>query len=866
MSAMSETGSTLTEIRQMREQINELQGLVRTLDRRDNERSNELVSMQTRVGSGAKFKVGTIEKFDGDRKKLRNFLTDVRVHQALERVLNEKDKTMFAVTHLTGNPRAYFEPFVREYSEKPEEDWGPITRGIFNNYRNFEKLIESAFGNVDMAKEAAQKIVELRQEGSATKHATRFLHLKSHLDWDENAMMQLFEQSLKPEIRRGLLYAASSDSLLSLIDKAVKIDNAEYEIRKRRTGQGPTVKRNQEKPDVIMTGAVDLKKAKKDGLCFFCGKKGHMARKCFKKKKMAEDAKGSGEKKTETAALRISIAAANIGRRRDASPTSEGSTAVDNEENQTEEAADYLLNLLGDITTEIEQSRLRLTAVEEAYELATRTATLEGTDQEIEEFQDAQEEQEEFEEDLEGLEEWWTREESQLAEAEAREEVPETPEAITQSEPPEDETRIDWNCTSLRDSAERHPGRRQRRQERRRERQRLQDRNSECTCGRWWRKCYEHSQRGIAHHREYCDNCNTWLKSCKRHSAEEKIEKLEETERTRYAPWLEERYLGVGRIPYTNRWQCDATRTYYTCFKSLCNEHLAEKHEKHISPEVPAIVVQNARTCPCLRLGCVCQEETNHELHWTSFGKHCKNPNSCWEHGEDERREWQRIMGPKPVERWRDLRGEGNRESTPAHSLFWESIGTAVFNDDQHPVDVERIYIEIKIAGERKCAMIDTGAVRSLIGKHVIKGAEDFPTTQMTCSDYAGNETVKEIQLIRGFYEMGPRKLQDWFVIQEFKTESLGYDIILGIDWCRKYDVTIRCATGEITCSFKDHQGQIKRTSVATVTVANIEGIERNLPSEEIQETKIVRFEEPARSRKKSLKKKKKSSIDSDTK
>ena len=291
--------STSTSIREIHAVMEQQRALIEELNTRDRERAQELISIQTRIGAGAKFKIGTIEKFEGDKKKLRSFLTDVRVHHKLERILAEADKTMFAITHLGGNPKIYFEPFTKEFLGKDPEDWGEATRRIFSDYSAFEMLLESAFGNVDMAKEQAQKIVELKQTKSAAKFATEFLHLKSYLDWEETAYMQVFEQALKPEVRRGLLYAPKPRNLLSLIDNAVRIDNAEYEIRKQRApGVGNPRTRKDKEGDTVMTGAVSQQEAKKKGLCFFCGRKGHMARNCYSKKKSFDgNDKGEGQGK-----------------------------------------------------------------------------------------------------------------------------------------------------------------------------------------------------------------------------------------------------------------------------------------------------------------------------------------------------------------------------------------------------------------------------------------------------------------------------------------------------------------------------------------------------------------------------------------
>src|SRR6266850_368726 len=855
--------STSTSIREIHVVMEQQRALIEELNTRDRERAQELISIQARVGAGAKFKIGAIEKFEGDKRKLRGFLTDVRVHHKLERILAEADKTMYAITHLGGTPKTYFEPFTKEFLEKESDDWGEATRRIFTNYSTFETLLESAFGNVDMAKEQAQKIVELKQTKSAAKFATEFLHLKSYLDWEETAYIQVFEQALKPEVRRGLLYAPKPRTLLSLIDSAVRIDNAEYEIRKRRTpdvGERPRAKKDKE-GDTIMTGAVDQQEARKKGLCFFCGRKGHMARDCYSKKKSFDgNDKGKGKAKYEraeasSAALRMSIGAMDIqnadSHHGEYEGIREGDDPLDTEEgddplNYESDSSDTAVNEDEELIERLQATGGQMRELREAVEEQTRRLqelatlviarnqetiqTLEGTEQEIDEFEGAQEieelaaalanieiAQETAERQFEGQ-----SERNPLAPLTSPECI-ELPPPYTEREPSLGEgLEGDRMAQVLRDRAQR-PGESshveyQRLSERLRTRRRemIEIRNNtpkECCCAVWKQQCYIKTREKMTIHAATCQTCRDWLDKCPQHSRQEKLRNFDRMESYKYAPWLEYPHVNYQ---YKDEWRCDWNNdcSWYTCHNGECDVHRQLKEKNRTFPEPPLVLCENARKCPCLRIGCACQEENEqHELHELIRGNQCRTRNWCPFHGE---------------------------------------VRIAAFEDGQKPMNVPRIFLQVNLAGMDRCAMVDTGACRSLIGAHMVEEIDEFPETEMTCIDYAGNQTQEKVKLIRGYYQMEGKSFQDWFVIQKFKSAALGYDILLGIDWCRKYDVTIRCSKGEVTLSRTGPRGRIERMSVASVHLKQPDSVEihyseKDQPEDKEIKTvqgKQVRFEE----------------------
>src|SRR6267378_7089813 len=145
--------------------------------------------------------------------------------------------------------------------------------------------------------------VRLRQTRSITLYITEFQTITSNLDWDDEALEDKFLEGLKQEVRQALIYyPTDAKDLDDLFERTQRIDN---EQRKNRDsskfqrnpftgagrsfyGRGPTLKKDAE-GDVVMKGAkVDLEKAKRDRLCFHCGKPGHQARFCRVRKREAD--------------------------------------------------------------------------------------------------------------------------------------------------------------------------------------------------------------------------------------------------------------------------------------------------------------------------------------------------------------------------------------------------------------------------------------------------------------------------------------------------------------------------------------------------------------------------------------------------
>ena len=266
-------------------------------------------------------KVHKAECFDGTRSKLRAFLTQMDMHIDVNNnvLRTQASRVIFVSTYLRDRAFEWFEPILREYYNKATDEWGHITQEVFSEadgYKQFRNHLNKTFGDVDATRTAERKLRHLRQTTSATAYASEFQQIISHLDWDDDAYVAIFEDGLQEEVKDELVRVDRPTDLSKMIELAVKIDNRLYERRRerndtrkwRQTGQKyyPKYKTNPSQGQSIVPRTnddpygprpmdLDATKHKKiteeekrrrlrDHLCLYCGNKGHIAWTCPNKR------------------------------------------------------------------------------------------------------------------------------------------------------------------------------------------------------------------------------------------------------------------------------------------------------------------------------------------------------------------------------------------------------------------------------------------------------------------------------------------------------------------------------------------------------------------------------------------------------
>ena len=190
----------------------------------DSERASVTQQLKGLKNRGLGVKLKPLEHYDG-KKPLRSWLTAASLHMESNGIIDEKSKIVFIGSHLTGNAWNWFEPFMRERDTRSEDEWSDRTTKVLKNYKELRKAMEQVFGDIDERKTAAIELQQLRQTTSVRQYITDFQTITANLEWDEEALTDKFEEGLKPEVRRALIYyPGEPEDLEELFERAQKVD------------------------------------------------------------------------------------------------------------------------------------------------------------------------------------------------------------------------------------------------------------------------------------------------------------------------------------------------------------------------------------------------------------------------------------------------------------------------------------------------------------------------------------------------------------------------------------------------------------------------------------------------------------------
>ena len=219
-----------------------------------------------------------------------------------------EQRVLFVTSYMRDMAYQWVEPHLTDHLDNAYENRKQYTKEIFGSWKRFKEEIKKVFGNVDEERTAERKLMDLRQNGSASEYASKFQQVASKTEWNDDALMAKFYHGLKDSVKDELTRTEKADDLAELIEKAIILDNRWYERNMERRNRGfmPIQKRNKNKTSPAWdpmdldathrprkTGKKNLGKKKafrplskekkeqyEKKLCFRCGKPGHQARVC----------------------------------------------------------------------------------------------------------------------------------------------------------------------------------------------------------------------------------------------------------------------------------------------------------------------------------------------------------------------------------------------------------------------------------------------------------------------------------------------------------------------------------------------------------------------------------------------------------
>ncbi|KAF4426104.1 gag polyprotein, partial [Fusarium austroafricanum] len=204
-------------------EIHQLRNTVRTLQARMNDQpaTTERTTTRAERDIGERLKPPKPDPFKGQASDVVPFLTRMKAYFSLfpNGFSSPKAKMLFT-DYLT-----------YEHNEVAQEQ---ETQNIFADWDNFETALKDNFGMVNEERQAATKLIALRQDKSCAAYSARFRQLAAKTQWDDDALMEIYYQGLKEEVKDELYKADRPDNMTEYVAMAIKIDKRQYKRRKEK--------------------------------------------------------------------------------------------------------------------------------------------------------------------------------------------------------------------------------------------------------------------------------------------------------------------------------------------------------------------------------------------------------------------------------------------------------------------------------------------------------------------------------------------------------------------------------------------------------------------------------------------------------
>lgn len=299
------------------------------------------------------FKPREPEKFNGsDRSKLPDYLAQCRIMFASRpsKFPDDRSKIMFTGSYLSGAAFTWFQnQFLRGDDSEPEE--------YMDDFSLFVKELESLFGEPDRQHRAEEELhaLEMKDNYRVSRYITDFNRLRSMLpDWTDRPLSERFYTGLADRVKSQLaaLPIPRPRKLNELMELALSLDENYWELasdkkmrsksststsktsstpndsssnKKSNKSNNPKSSSNSSSSSSTPKPGVDnsayakhlasdgklkqdeKERRQKNGLCLYCGGKGHDLNSCPKRKSNQSGTSGNSSSSTSRGRATITI-------------------------------------------------------------------------------------------------------------------------------------------------------------------------------------------------------------------------------------------------------------------------------------------------------------------------------------------------------------------------------------------------------------------------------------------------------------------------------------------------------------------------------------------------------------------------------
>jgi len=272
------------------------------------------------INTGSALKGHPPAPFDGDRKKSKGFLLAFQLYRGLNRkneaMSNPYNRVVTALTFIEGdNVDSWKGDQLEKLNNRVA---GGYVEADETHWTQFEDAFKKAFTNTNEKAEAYQELTRLKQGESLDTFITEFKRLVglAGIDADSHGVIELFKNALKSGLTKAIIGSHTFDPLnpWPTLEQWITAAHAQhikwkmsqqfgqardqkrqalykaFGVKRSSNGGRRTTSQGGDAMDVdaaIVTNVTEAQKAElmKNNQCFYCQKRGHRAKECFKKKR-----------------------------------------------------------------------------------------------------------------------------------------------------------------------------------------------------------------------------------------------------------------------------------------------------------------------------------------------------------------------------------------------------------------------------------------------------------------------------------------------------------------------------------------------------------------------------------------------------